>query len=459
MSQSDSEIHYDTPSEDSIVTPEDNDANWNDWNAYDDAVGETQETYVSQPEGDTPSQPVTASTSLRGRARTMSKRMAESVSQQDFFVNKDMHYMAHESTIGETKEDLFHDSHLELQERMRNPITFHAEMMGDIMYLQQALRQPNAKEFVKAVAKEINGHVDNKNWELVPCNTVPADAQIVPSVWSMRRKHYLTTKDIKSHKARLNLHSGKQIYGMNYFETYAPVVTWFAIRLVVIFGILFLWALRQVDFVMAYPQAPIEEDIYLEVPQGIETAKGRSKDMVLKLLKNIYGQKQAGRVWNSYLVKKLASIGFHPSLIDDCVFFRGDVIFMVYVDDGIFIGDNDEQLQAIIKEMQGLGLNIEDQGHPADYAGVNIKKLKDDSYEFTQRALIDSIINDVGLTDSKTRGCTGDFSKKKIFSNKKFSQCKLVDMVCRMKSHQGTFQKKSFSCSLCVFSRVFFSFS
>jgi hypothetical protein len=110
---------------------------------------------------------------------------------------------------------------------------------------------------------------------------------------------------------------------MNYFETYAPVVTWFAIRLVVIFGILFLWALRQVDFVMAYPQAPIEEDIYMENPQEvIKTAKGRSKDMVLKLLKNIYGQKQAGRVWNSYLVEKLASIGFHPSLIDDCVFFR-----------------------------------------------------------------------------------------------------------------------------------------
>jgi hypothetical protein len=45
-------------------------------------------------------------------------------------------------------------------------------------------------------------------------------------------------------------------------------------------------------------------------------------------------------------------------------------------------------------------------------------------------------------------GCTGDFSKKKIFSNTFFSHCKLVDMVCRMKSHQGTFQKNSFSCAL-----------
>ena len=61
-------------------------------------------------------------------------------------------------------------------------------------------------------------------------------------------------------------------------------------------GIIFDWALHQVDFVMAYPQAPVETDIYMELPQGIQTKTGNSKDHVLKLLKNIYGQKQAGRV-------------------------------------------------------------------------------------------------------------------------------------------------------------------
>jgi hypothetical protein len=100
---------------------------------------------------------------------------------------------------------------------------------------------------------------------------------------------------------------------------------------------------------------------------------------------------------------KLTSIGFTMSLIDDCVFFRSDIIFMVRVDDGIFLGSNDLQLQKVIKDIQNLGLNIEDQGHPADYVGVNIKKLKDGSYEFTQQALIDSIIDDVGLEDAKVK--------------------------------------------------------
>ncbi len=76
--------------------------------------------------------------------------------------------MASQSTVGETPEDLFHNAHLEHQECMRNPIAFQAEMMGDIMYLQQALRLHGAKLFVDAVIKEVNGHVENKHWELVP---------------------------------------------------------------------------------------------------------------------------------------------------------------------------------------------------------------------------------------------------------------------------------------------------
>ncbi len=130
---------------------------------------------------------------------------------------------------------------------------------------------------------------------------------------------------------------------------------------------------------------------------------GNSRDHVLKLEKYIYGQKQAGRVWNSFLVDKHLSIGFTTSSIDDCVFFRDDIIFMVYVDDGIFLGSDDAKLQEAIKDIQDLGLNIEDQGHPADYVGANIKKLRDGSYELTQRALIDSIINDVGLKDGKVK--------------------------------------------------------
>ena len=70
----------------------------------------------------------------------------------------------------------------------------------------------------------------------------------------------------------------------------------------------------------------------------------------------------------------------------------------------IFVGPDDSQLrEEAIKQLQDLNLKIEDQGHPANYVGVNICKLKNGSHQFTQQALIDSIIKDVGLVDSKTK--------------------------------------------------------
>ncbi len=100
---------------------------------------------------------------------------------------------------------------------------------------------------------------------------------------------------------------------------------------------------------------------------------------------------------------KLSNLGYQASMINNCIFFCSDIIFMVYVDDGILLDKDDAQLKAAIHEIQDSGLNIEDQGHPADYVGVNIKKLKDGSYEFTQCALINSVIADVGLMDVKTK--------------------------------------------------------
>ena len=125
---------------------------------------------------------------------------------------------------------------------------------------------------------------------------VPPGTDVLPSIWAMHCKQNLMTNEIKGHKARLNIHGGKQVYGMNYYETYAPPVTWFAIQFMIILAIMLTWSMRQIDFVQAYTQAPIEHDMYMELPQGIETKHGNSKDYVLKLLANLCGQKQAGHL-------------------------------------------------------------------------------------------------------------------------------------------------------------------
>jgi hypothetical protein len=143
------------------------------------------------------------------------------------------------------------------------------------------------------------------------------------------------------------------------------------------------------------------------------------------LLSNLYGQKQAGRVWNSFLVEKLLSLGFQQSLIDECVFYRDDVIFIVYVDDGIFLGPDDHKLTNVIREIKKTGLDIEDQGHPADYVGVTITKHSNGYFEFTQRALIDSIINDVNIGDAYTKPVPAKTSMQlhAYKDSPKFSDC------------------------------------
>jgi hypothetical protein len=78
---------------------------------------------------------------------------------------------------------------------------------------------------------------------LVKREDVPPDTDILPAIWTMHRKCNLRTNEIKGHKARLNIHGGKQVYGVNYFETYAPVVTWFAIRFMIIIAIFLKWAM------------------------------------------------------------------------------------------------------------------------------------------------------------------------------------------------------------------------
>jgi hypothetical protein len=134
----------------------------------------------------------------------------------------------------------------------------------------------------------------------------------------------------------------------------------------------------------------------MELPQGIELKGGNSKTHVLKLLKNIYGQRQAGKIWSDFLKDKLTSIGFVPSPVDECVYIRRNVIFLVYVDDGIFSSPDASAIDEAIQDIKKLGLDMEDQGDIEDYLGVNVERVNN-TFVLTQPHLIDQIIEDMDL--------------------------------------------------------------
>ena len=157
---------------------------------------------------------------------------------------------------------------------------------------------------------------------------------------------------------------------------------------------------------LAYPQAPIEYDMYMELPAGIRTKYGDGRTNVLHLLKNLYGQKQAGKIWNDHLVSGLKEIGFVQSKIDGCLFYRGSVIFVVYVDDGIFASPNNQAIDQAIADLRAANYDIEDQGTLADYLGVNVETLKDGQIKLSQPLLIDQHLNDVRLPTIATKAQT-----------------------------------------------------
>jgi hypothetical protein len=126
----------------------------------------------------------------------------------------------------------------------------------------------------------------------------------------------------------LNCHGGQQEHGVNFWETYSPVVNWISIRLFLVTSILKAWDTWQIDFVLAFPQADVECDIFMEIPVGFEL-KGNKKLYCLKLRKNIYGTKQAGRVWNKFVNKGLLELGYKPSIINPCVYYWDQTVFMI----------------------------------------------------------------------------------------------------------------------------------
>eukprot|EP00957_Ditylum_brightwellii_P143510 10932990-Ditylum_brightwellii.AAC.1 len=156
------------------------------------------------------------------------------------------------------------------------------------MHFHQAMKEPDKEKFDKAIVSQVNIHTEQNHSKLVPRNEVPDGVKILSPVWAIKCKHNIKTGKVYKWKAQVNVHGSQQQKRINYWETYTPVVTHFAVRLLLVLSLLHNWQTRQVDFVTAYPQAPIECDLWMCLPLGIETRHGNSKTHMLMLEKNLY---------------------------------------------------------------------------------------------------------------------------------------------------------------------------
>jgi Reverse transcriptase (RNA-dependent DNA polymerase). len=138
-----------------------------------------------------------------------------------------------------------------------------------------------------------------------------------------------------------------QTEGIDYFDTYDPVVQWSTVRLVLTLTLKNGWSTRQVDYTNAFVQADLqEEEVCIEPPRGFSGLDG--VDKVLRLQKSLYGLKQAPKTFFDKLWEGLIERGFTPSKIDPCLFMKNNMICIIYVDDTILCGPDSNTLEAEI---------------------------------------------------------------------------------------------------------------
>lgn len=148
-------------------------------------------------------------------------------------------------------------------------------------------------------------------------------------------------------KARLVAKGYTQRYGIDYQETFSPVIKMNTVRCLIALAAHKKWQLFQMDVNNAFLHGTLKEEVYMRVPDGIP----HGPNQVCRLNKSIYGLKQASREWNETLVDELLHQGFCQSKLDYSLFTCKDVqditIVAVYVDDILVIGTNSTKIESL----------------------------------------------------------------------------------------------------------------
>jgi hypothetical protein len=173
------------------------------------------------------------------------------------------------------------------------------------------MKSYNADDWVEVCKYEIDALHKNKTWELVD---LLAGRKAVKSKWVFK------LKADGRHHTRLVAKGFTQIPGLDYDETFSPVARFESLRLLLALAALEDWEVHQMDVKSAFLNGVLDEEIYMEQPQGFTSTGNETK--VCRLLKAIYGLKQASRTWNSHIHAALTELGFKRTVADAGVYVK-----------------------------------------------------------------------------------------------------------------------------------------
>jgi hypothetical protein len=202
-------------------------------------------------------------------------------------------------------------------------------------------------------------------------STRPEGKSVVTSRWIFKIKH-AADGSIEKYKARFMARGFSQKEGVDYEETFAPVARYASIRAVISIASEMGWRIHQMDVKTAFLNGVIEEEVYIEQPQGFEV-HGRESH-VCRLKKALYGLKQAPHAWYSRIDGYLLGLGFTKSEVDPNLYYTlvGDdpLILVLYVDDLFLIGS--KKLIRMCKEDLATKFEMKDIGLMHYFLGLEV---------------------------------------------------------------------------------------
>ncbi|EKD15691.1 retrotransposon protein, putative, Ty1-copia subclass [Drepanopeziza brunnea f. sp. 'multigermtubi' MB_m1] len=209
----------------------------------------------------------------------------------------------------------------------------------------------------------------------------------------------------------------KQLYGLNYIDTFASVVKQMAWRLIFALAVLYGWFIYKIDIISAFTQSDIDLKLYIIPLIGINSSKYANK--LLMLNKALYGLKQSARLWFITLKEVLIQkFSFTPLLADSCILYNKELklIISVYVDDLALISPNIDTIKSFIKELQKY-FKLKDLRLIKDYLGIDIEyDIKRGYMKLSQESYITKILNRFDMLDCKPKPIPID-SKAKLEPN------------------------------------------
>jgi histone deacetylase 1/2 len=231
-----------------------------------------------------------------------------------------------------------------------------------------------APEWRSAMNDEHAALLKNATWRLVP-PTIGHNIVGCKWIYKIKQKPDGT---VDRYKARLVAQGFSQRFGVDYADTFSPVVKPTTVRIILALAISRNWSLRQVDIQNAFLHGELHEEVYMHQPPGFIDQK--HPNFVCKLQKSLYCLKQAPRAWYSTLSQKVQSLGFQRSKADTSLFFlrrgRITIYMLIYVDDIIIASSCDRVTDRLIAQLRDA-FAVKDLGPLTYFLGVEVTATRD----------------------------------------------------------------------------------